>query len=107
MEKVYENVVNGDTFCIHDKYKAYYRECEGSAFCEHGKQCCGSFICEHEKERGKCHICDEIGYLKSVVSCHVRSDLLGNKTQKPLEYLGCDIIIFKAHLELKIVDGMS
>ncbi|CAH6418216.1 Hypothetical protein HVR_LOCUS83, partial [uncultured virus] len=41
------------------------------------------------------------------VSCRVRSALLGNKEKKTLEYLGCDIQTFRAHIESKFTLGMS
>lgn len=101
------------TYCVHNKYKALCEECGGTGICLHGRnkykcrECGGAYFCEHDKERNKCPICDPLGHLKSVVSCRVRSALLGNKTGKTLEYLGCDILSFRSHLESKFVTGMT
>lgn len=103
----------GGGICVHKKTKTYCRECSPDYFCQHNKhryrckKCGGGGICEHGKEKSKCPTCDAIGHLKSVVSCRVRSALMGNKTKKTIEYLGCDIETYRCYLESKFVQGMS
>ena len=55
---------NVSAFCEHGKRKQRCRQCGGSAFCEHErikercKECNGSSLCEHEKRKDNCRECN-------------------------------------------------
>ena len=63
----YEYLLNSDRAfvpeCIHNKQKAYCKECKGSGICIHNKQkasckeCKGSGICKHNKQKTTCKEC--------------------------------------------------
>ena len=59
------------------------------------------------RKKNRCSICDPLGHLKAVVAARVHRALFHNKTERTLEYLGCDILTFRHHLESKLIDGMT
>jgi hypothetical protein len=67
----------------------------------------GSIFYPHSRERNKCPICDPKGHLKSIVSHRVWSALKENKVGRSLEYLGCDIPFFRAHIESQFTPDIS
>lgn len=123
---------NGSSYCEHNKVRTYCIDCnggslckhktrkdrckicrDGTQFCEHDKlrticlSCKGGSFCEHKKRRTRCIECNFSGFLKDIVSSRVYKSLKYNKTKHSIEYLGCDIEIFKKHLENKFVEGMN
>ena len=89
------------------------KECGGAGICEHRrlrtrcKDCSGGSICEHNKRRSLCGDCDPNGYLKDVVSSRIRKALKGDKDERSIEYLGCDIEFYRVWLEMQFKPGMS
>lgn len=63
--------------------------------------------CEHKREKQICKHCNPKGHLKSIVTSRVRKALKSNKKNKSLEYLGCDIETYKAHIEKQFKEGMT
>jgi hypothetical protein len=123
---------NGSSYCEHDKIRTYCSECGGGSLCEHktrkdrciicrdGNQFCshnklrtlcikckGGSFCEHLNRRTRCIQCNFPGFLKYIVSSRVYKALKYNKIEHSIEYLGCDIEIFRKHLENKFKDGMN
>jgi hypothetical protein len=63
--------------------------------------------CEHKIEKRTCKICNPNGHLKSLVSGRIHFALQRNKSKKSVEYLGCNIPTFRAHLEKSFKEGMT
>ncbi|SIP85768.1 Hypothetical protein PACV_51 [Pacmanvirus A23] len=103
----------GARFCIHNKEKHRCIECDGASICEHKKRkdkckdCGGSQICEHNIERRHCKVCDPLGHLGHIVRYHTWRALKGNKENKSIDYLGCDLEYFKLHIESQFKEGMT
>ena len=81
--------------CKHDRRKSICRDCGGGS------------ICEHNKQKRYCTICDPQGHLTSIVRNRVKDALKNNKKIKSIEYLGCNIETFKAHIEAQFKEGMT
>lgn len=82
--------------------------------CEHGclnksacVRCLGGSICEHNIKKCECKDCDFHGYLYSKVRKRLSLAIKKSKTKRTMEYIGCDIITFKQHIEQKFIDGMN
>ena len=86
--------------------------------CHHFKERCkckickGTSICEHYKEICKCKICNLDGYLSYLVKCRIYSALKKYSPNVPkqknhFEYLGCDLLTLRKHLEKQFTNGMS
>jgi len=103
----------GVSICEHDRQRSYCRDCVGNSICEHDRQrryckiCKGSSICEHNKHKHTCKVCDFGGYLSGIVRSRIRGALKGDKKLSSKEYLCCSIEIFKKHIEVRFVEGMS
>jgi hypothetical protein len=104
----------GVAFCKHGKFKSTCKEgCGGSQICKHGKikfickKCGGSQICEHQIRKDQCKICDPNGHLTHIVRNSVQRNLKSNKTNRSIEYLGCDIATYKEHIEKQFTEGMT
>ena len=63
--------------------------------------------CEHNTKKRQCKECHPRGYLKMLVSARIREALKANKSKKSLDYLGCDIATFRAHLESTFKENMT
>ena len=63
--------------------------------------------CQHNVPKRQCKVCCPQGYLKLLVSARIREALKAHKSKKSLEYLGCDVKTFRAHLESTFKNGMS
>ena len=112
------------TKCEHGRERSKCKWCGGGQVCEHNKIrsqcifCGGSQICEHKKrrsisifcggrQRSSCPTCDPLGHLFGVVRTCVCTTLKNNKDTRrgtrvqmgSTEYLGCNIKIFKKHIE--------
>jgi hypothetical protein len=85
----------------------------GGSICEHNRQrhlcldCGGSQICSHQIQKASCKVCDPAGHLRLVVANRVRDALDGGKEKGTLEYLGCNIVAFRAHIEAQFQPGMT
>ena len=85
----------------------------GSQICEHNKQrsqckdCGGGGICEHNKKRSACPVCDPFGHLAGVIRSRAYIALKNDKEMSSTEYLGCNIEIFKKHIEQQFTEDMS
>ncbi len=103
----------GSQICPHDKQKSRCNECGGSQICAHNKEksrckeCGGSQICEHNKHKSTCKECDSNGYLRHIISGRVKNALKSNKSNKSIEYLGCDITSYKLYIEKQFTHGMT
>jgi hypothetical protein len=103
----------GGSICEHEKRRSLCKECGGGGICEHDKirsrckECDGGSICEHMKRRDNCKYCDFGNYLRHIVSNKCKQALKNNKTQSSIEYLGCDIIIYKLYIEGQFHPEMS
>jgi hypothetical protein len=74
------------------------------------KECGGSAYCIHDKHKIVCYECNPISYLKNLVSTRIRNSLKIKgieKKNKSIDYLGCNILQFKEHLESQFTEGMS
>ena len=104
---------NGSQICKHDRCKSHCKDCNGSQICEHDrlksrcKECGGSQICKHKKRKSQCKDCDPNGHLASIVRSRVKQALKHDKEMSSMEYLGCNIKTFKAHIESQFKDGMT
>ncbi len=123
---------NGSSYCIHNKVRTYCADCDGGSLCEHKKRkdtcklcrngnqfcehnklrticllCVGGSFCEHKTRRTRCVSCNFSGFLKDRLSSRVGKALKNDKKNHSIEYLGCDIDVFKKHLENKFVEGMN
>lgn len=120
-----------DSFCEHEREQSICVECKGSQICEHGrrrtrcheckggsvcqhkkvrtrcKDCQGSEICQHKKQRSSCKECDFGGYLRKLVGSRCSHSLKANKSESSIEYLGCNIQLFKQHIEAQFHPGMT
>jgi len=63
--------------------------------------------CEHNIDKPSCRICDPQGHLKNIVSSRIHAALKSDKTERSIEYLGCTIVEFKAHIESQFTEGMT
>ena len=103
----------GSQSCEHGRERNICRECGGSGICEHGRrrcmcrECGGSQICRHGRRRRQCHECDPCGHLRHIVTNRIHVALKVNKDSGSLEYLGCSIVEFKAHIEAQFEPGMT
>lgn len=121
----------GGSYCSHGKIKSVCTDCGGSQLCVHGverrrcvpcdgsevckhkrlehrcKICKGRDICKHDRQKSSCHDCDPINAFKLRVSNTIRRHLKSNKSDKTIEYLGCDIASYKNYLESLFDKGMS
>ena len=101
------------TKCEHWRERSHCIFCDGSQICEHKKRrsicifCGGSQISEDRRQRSSCPTCDPLGYLIGVVRACVCTALKNNKDTRrgrrvqmgSTEYLGCNMKIFKKHIE--------
>ena len=103
----------GGGICEHKRRRSRCKECGGGSICEHKRQratckeCGGGSICEHKRERSTCKECDIIGYIANITRNRIQSALNGNKELHTVEYLGCTIAEFKAHIEKQFKEGMT
>ena len=103
----------GASICDHGRQRSHCKECGGTSICDHGRQrnrckeCGGVSICDHGRQRSSCKDCDPCGHLKNIVSTRVRDALKNSKTERTLEYLGCDIIFYREYLEKQFKPGMT
>ena len=103
----------GSQICKHYRRKHYCKECSGSGICDHNrirshcKECGGAGICKHNRRRSQCKECDFNGYLGSIIRNRTHQALKAKKSQKTIEYLGCDINTFKKHIEKQFKEGMT
>jgi len=117
----------GASICEHDRIKSACRDCLGSSFCEHDRrryncvECKGGSICEHLRQRSQCKECEggsicEHKSLKYYCKyCNLTNYVRNNINRRmyhaighaDLEYLGCTIEEFIAHIEGEFVDGMT
>ena len=90
------------------KAKEYYEQNREKAL-EKAKQYIKDkrHYCAHETIKRICKICSPNSYLKSLVSRRVHTALQANKSNKSIEYLGCDISEFREHLQQSFKDGMT
>jgi len=63
--------------------------------------------CEHNTPKHQCKICDPQGHLRHIVSSRIRHALKSDKTERSIEYLGCTIAEFKAHIESQFKENMT
>ena len=103
----------GASICKHNRERRKCKECGGSQICEHNrlrshcKECGGASICKHNRRRRECKECDPIGHLSSIVQKRCRSALKSKKSKRTMEYVGCTIEEFKAHISSQFKEGMS
>lgn len=103
----------GGSICQHNHIRSTCKECIGGSICVHNKvrcrclECDGSSFCEHLCRKNICKICDPDGHLISVVRSRVYSALQQNKNQRTVEYLGCTIQHFRAHITSLFKEDMS
>ena len=103
----------GSSICGHNKIRTRCKKCNGGHICKHQrirsvcKDCNGGGICGHDKQRRQCKICDPISHLVSVVRNRIYSALKYSKELHSAEYLGCDVDIFKQHIEVQFTEGMT
>ena len=103
----------GIGICEHQKRRSSCKECGGSQICEHNKirsickNCKGGSICEHKIQRRHCQICHPSGHLADVVRSRIYQALKHAKDLHSTEYLGCNIDIFKQHIESQFTEGMT
>jgi len=71
------------------------------------RDCGGNGICEHDQCKYQCAICDPIGHLRKAVSSRVRNALVRNKMKRSIEYLGCELKVFKDHIERQFKPDMT
>lgn len=113
IRRVLCRICDGSGFCEHDKQKHLCLLCDGASICIHKTRriicriCKGSSICEHDKLKSICSICDFGGYLSGIVRSAVHRGLKENKDERSINYLGCSIDEFKAHIEGQFKDGMT
>lgn len=62
--------------------------------------------CEHNTAKSVCRVCSPYGNLKQAVSARIRHALKAKKSKRSLEYLGCDIPMFRTHLEEQFKENM-
>ena len=99
--------------CEHNKIRSHCKGCGGSQICEHNKRrsrcqdCGGSKVCEHNKIRSRWKDCNPLGYLVEVIWGRVYIALKNDKEMSSTEYLGCNIKMFKKHIEQQFTGGMS
>jgi hypothetical protein len=106
--------IDNDSIKYMNKPLQTCNECRYKTVCNHGqlrKSKCNLCInethniyqinnkCLHKKRKSNCKICDFKSYLANIVRGQVNSALKANKSKKSIEYLGCDITTFKAHIE--------
>jgi hypothetical protein len=63
--------------------------------------------CEHNTQKIRCKICDPQGHLRGIVSSRIHNALKSDKTDHSIEYLGCTIAEFKAHIESLFKENMN
>ena len=103
----------GGSICMHERQKSTCKECKGNQICDHDKrrsrckECKGGSICKHKRQKSQCKDCDSQGHLAHIVRKRVKNALKNNKEMSSIEYLGCDIKTFKAHIESQFKDGMT
>ena len=99
--------------CEHNKQRSQCKDCVGGGICEHNKRrsickdCGGSQICEHNKKRSACPVCDPLGHLAGVIRSPAYIALKNDKEMSSTEFLGCNIEIFKEHIEQQFTEDMS
>lgn len=104
---------NGTGICEHNRRKTRCKDCKGNSICNHNKlrsrcvDCGGSEICLHKCRKSQCKICDPDGHLIGIVRKRVHSALKRSKTLRSIEYLGCSIQYFRAHITSLLKEGMS
>ncbi len=97
------------SFCDHNKKRSTCVECKGSQICEHLRQrsqcreCEGSQICEHDKVKSACKECN----LPSCIKNTIRTRMFSVLGYSNLEYLGCTIEEFIAHIEGEFKENMK
>ena len=103
----------GSQVCGHNKIKSSCKDCGGGGICEHNKKisqckdCGGGGICERNKIKSQCKDCDPLGHLAAVVRHRIYAALKNDKEMDSKEYLGCNIEVFKKHMEQQFTEGMS
>ncbi len=82
--------------------------------CPHGRQknlcapCQGSSVCAHLKNKSSCRICRLDGYLGLLCSNRINRVLGEHRQgQSTSSILGCDMAIFRAHIEAQFKPGMT
>ena len=63
--------------------------------------------CEHGKNTNECKLCDEGGYIASLVRGRVSSCITGRNRKLNEEHINADATTFKAHIENKFTEGMT
>ena len=109
-----KDIYGANQYCEHNSLRSGCTICQGGGICEHGKrrtrcvECEGGSVCEHKVQRDTCKICDFAGFLvKNVRSSISRAFKSVEKTERTLDYLGCDILFYKKYLEDLFVEGMT
>ena len=67
----------------------------------------GKHNCIHDIRKDTCSKCSPNSYLKKIISKRIWEALKQNKSDRSLEYLGCDIPSFRKHLEKSFKAGMT
>lgn len=101
----------GIGYCEHKHNKGRCKGC-GTGYCHHGKRrdrCCecGKGFCYHGVRNENCKDCNPTGHLINVCRARVYDALKSDKEQKTVEYIGCTMVEFKAHIEAQFIEGMT
>lgn len=99
--------------CPHGRAKDACRLCGGSSICVHDRfrpqcrECGGASICQHDRFRPHCRDCDFDGFLLSRVVSRINQALGTRRNRIHLDYLGCTIPEFRAHIEGQLTADMT
>lgn len=103
----------GGSICEHNKKRNLCKACGGGSICIHNKvksrckHCGGGSLCKHNKQKMQCKECDPISYLAQKVRNAINSNLDNGKNKHSIEYLDCDIIMYKKYIEDQFQPGMT
>ena len=103
----------GSQICSHKRIRSSCKDCGGGSICSHDKvrstclECGGGSICSHKIQRRDCKICNPTGHLASIVRNRIYQALKHAKDLHSVEYLDCNIDIFKQHIESQFKEGMT
>lgn len=63
--------------------------------------------CKHKTIKRICRICNPQGHMKNLVCRRIHTALEAKKSEKTIEYLGCDIQTFREHIEKSFKKNMT
>lgn len=118
-KKRYEQCLqcHGRLICPHDRRRDICMDCNGKKLrCEHGKikrkckLCYKSLSCaRHGRLKNCCKECHPDMYITQLLRSRLHEAIAknGTKTQRTLEYLGCNVQQFRQFLERRFLPGMT